>query len=268
MGIQDVAPAFRNPPTFQDLEEVKSYLKDNINKIARSLQDIDFMINGTLDVNNIRAEGIEARSIKAEAITTEKLQAGSITTEKIQAGAVVADKIDVGELSAISANLGHIVAGLIESVEIYGSYISTNKTGYPKAEMSNTNNLFGAYIDANNFVRVLSDDSGVPSFVFVHGGAVKARFSTLLGTLLLDGIGGMEINVTGGNLTLPRFTDILSSDGYNLGVELDEKAVAGISTGASGAHNHGIPDGTQFKDVNGVTWTYRVAGTHTHEQTS
>ncbi|UPK42460.1 hypothetical protein [Paenibacillus pabuli] len=166
MGIQDVAPAFRNPPTFQDFEEVKAYLKDNINKIARSLQDIDFMINGTLDVKNIRADGIEARNIKA----------GSITTEKIQAGAVVADKIDVGELSAISANLGHIVAGLIESVQIFGSYIATSR-GYPRAEMSNTENMFGAYMSPSNYIQMYSpvghyspvlrfEAGGVPNYIF------------------------------------------------------------------------------------------------------
>lgn len=202
MGIQDVAPSFRNPPTFQDLEEVKSYLKDNINKIARSLQDIDFMINGTLDVNNIRAEGIEARSIKAEAITTEKLQAGSITTEKIQAGAVVADKIDVGELSAISANLGHIVAGLIESIEIYGSYISTRRNAYPRCELSSTGNVFAAYTDSNNFIAVNPNYAGVPSLDFKLNGADRLKINVSSGVPEITSLGSMDVMSNGGDIRM------------------------------------------------------------------
>lgn len=197
MGIQDVAPSFRVPPTFRDLEEVKAYLKDNINKIARSLQDIDFMINGTLDVNNIRAEGIEARNIQAEAITTEKLQAGSITTEKIQAGAVVADKIDVGELSAISANLGHIVAGLIESIEIYGSYIATRRNAYPRCEMSATGNVFGAFRDSGNSITIDPDYGGSPTLVFMQNNIFRGRIDMALGYLELYGSGALNLESSG-----------------------------------------------------------------------
>ncbi|MDK8193777.1 hypothetical protein QP794_27215 [Paenibacillus sp. UMB7766-LJ446] len=193
MGIQDVAPSFRNPPTFQDLEEVKAYLKDNINKIARSLQDIDFMINGTLDVKNIRADGIEARNIKAEAITTEKLQAGAITTEKIQAGAVTADKITVNQLSAISANLGHIVAGLIESIEIYGSYIATRRNAYPRCEMSATGNVFGAFQDANNHVVIEPDYGGSPALRFTVAGTPRGRIHNLLGYPMFESYSSMDI---------------------------------------------------------------------------
>ncbi|WP_339306553.1 hypothetical protein [Paenibacillus sp. FSL R5-0519] len=229
MGIQDVAPAFRNPPTFNDFGEVSAYLKDNINKIARSLQDIDFMINGTLDVNNIRAEGIEARSIKAEAITTEKLQAGSITTDKIQAGAVVADKIDVGELSAISANLGHIVAGLIESVEIFGSYIATRRNAFPRCEMSATGNVFGAFNDANNHITIDPNYGGSPSLVFMQNGILRGRIDMVLGSLELYGLGALDLGSSGTIfINTPRMNfdnwDVLyaNNPGRTLGDELRE----------------------------------------------
>ncbi|WP_339283662.1 hypothetical protein [Paenibacillus sp. FSL R5-0486] len=251
-------PDFGGLPPYANFEDVTNKVNDLVQRLRQLLLNLD-----TLNIKSLNAEVIVAGTI-----TGDKIQANTITGDKVQANTITADKLLVNELSAISANLGHIVAGLIESVEIYGSYISTNKTGYPKAEMSNTNDLFATYLDANNYLLIQADYSGAPSLVLVQGGVVKYRLSALLGTPLIDATGGMEINVIGGKLNLPKFTDILSSDGYNLGVELDEKAVAGISTEPSGAHNHGIPDGTQFKDVNGVTWTYRVAGTHTHEQTS
>lgn len=202
MGIQDVAPSFRNPPTFQDLEEVKAYLKDNINKIARSLQDIDFMINGTLDVKNIRADGIEARNIKAEAITTDKLIAGAVTTDKITAGAVTAEKITVGELSAISANLGHIVAGLIESIEIYGSYIATRRNAYPRCEMSATGNVLAAYTDGNNYIAVNPNYAGVPSLDFKLNGSDRLKLNVSSGAPEVTSLGSMDIMSYGGDIRM------------------------------------------------------------------
>lgn len=177
MGIQDVAPSFRNPPTFQDLEEVKAYLKDNINKIARSLQDIDFMINGTLDVKNIRAEGIETQNLKA--------------------GSVIAEKIDVGQLSAISADLGHIVAGLIESIEIYGSYIATRRNAYPRCEMSATGNLFGAYNDGNNHITIEPNYGGSPAVAFTVTGTYRGRLHNLLGYPILEGATSLGLQAGG-----------------------------------------------------------------------
>lgn len=197
MGIQDVAPSFRNPPTFNDFGEVNAYLKDNINKIARSLQDIDFMINGTLDVKNIRADGIEARNIKAEAITTDKLIAGAVTTDKITAGAVTAEKITVGELSAISADLGHIVAGLIESIEIYGSYIATRRNAYPRCEMSATGNVFGAFRDANNHVVIEPDYGGSPALRFTVAGTPRGRIHNLIGYPIFESDSALGLQAAG-----------------------------------------------------------------------
>lgn len=229
MGIQDVAPSFRNPPTFQDLEEVKAYLKDNINKIARSLQDIDFMINGTLDVKNIRADGIEARNIKAEAITTDKLIAGAVTTDKITAGAVTAEKITVGELSAISANLGHIVAGLIESIEIYGSYIATRRNAYPRCEMSATGNVFGAFRDSGNKITIDPDYGGSPTLVFMQNNIFRGRIDMALGYLELYGSGALNLESSGTMyLNSPRvqledWSNLYSNSmGRTLGNELSE----------------------------------------------
>lgn len=184
-------------------------------------------------------------------------------------GTVTAGKINVNELSAISANLGHITAGLIEAVQIFGSYIATKNGAYPRAEMSNTNDLFGAWLNANNGILMQADYLGVPAQIFIQDGQLKARLSTLMGNLLLDAIDRFEINVTnGGDLVLPSFTRVVSSTGQSLGLALDDKAKAGISTNPSGGHNHGIPDGTQFKSVDGAVYTWRVVGDHTHEQTN
>ncbi|WP_338841991.1 hypothetical protein [Paenibacillus glucanolyticus] len=146
MALWSDTPRISAPPNTQDIGQVLSYVKDLANTVAKMAKDLEFLVNGNLDANNIRANSIETKNLKAN----------SITAEKIQAGAVTADKITVNELSAISANLGHIVAGLIESVEIFGSYIATSYGSFPFVEMSNTDNMFGAYKSGDNAIQIYS----------------------------------------------------------------------------------------------------------------
>lgn len=152
------APRIQGPPNTQDLSVVMEYVKDLANTVAKMAKDVEFILNGNVAFDNIRTNGIVAKNIQADAITTDKIQAGAVT----------ADKITVNELSAISANLGHIVAGLIESVQIFGSYIATSYGGYPYVEMSNTNNMFGAYKSGNNAIQIYSpSDEFSPIIKFI-----------------------------------------------------------------------------------------------------
>lgn len=89
-------------------------LEEAFEQLAKLQKTLRYLLNGNLDFENVRVKGLTAETI------------------------------DVEVLSAITANLGHIIAGILEAVEIFGSYISTNRYGYPKAEMSNTQNLFKA----------------------------------------------------------------------------------------------------------------------------
>ncbi|WP_405154786.1 hypothetical protein [Paenibacillus sp. FSL K6-0108] len=223
------APRIAAPPNTKDLSVMAAYIKDLANTVAKMAKELEFILNGNVAFDNIRVDGIEARNIKAEAITTEKLQAGSITTEKIQAGAVVADKIDVGELSAISANLGHIVAGLIESIEIYGSYIATRRNAYPRCEMSATGNVFGAYQNANNHIAIEPNYGGSPAVAFTVTGTYRGRLHNLLGYPILEGANslglqaGSTIHVFAPQMRFSSW-DVLYADnpGRTLGDELRE----------------------------------------------
>lgn len=91
------------PPQTQNVQELRDYVKTLADIVAIIAKDMNFIINGNVDGDNIRANSIETKNLKA----------GSITSDKIDAGAVTADKIDVNELSAISADLGTITAGSI-----------------------------------------------------------------------------------------------------------------------------------------------------------
>lgn len=103
-----------------------------------------------------------------------------ITANVIAAHTITADKMNVNQLSSISANLGHIVAGLIESVQIFGSYIATRMSGYPKCEMSNTENLFGAYGAADRHIKMFANGmiGNTPVLQFTQGNSFATQAQT------------------------------------------------------------------------------------------
>ncbi|MCY9530581.1 hypothetical protein M5X04_14760 [Paenibacillus alvei] len=159
MSMWSDTPRISAPPNTKDVDVILGYVKDLANTVAKMAKDLEFIVNGNVDAKNIRSESIETRNLKAN----------SITTDKIQAGSVIAEKINVGELSAISANLGHIVAGLIESIQIYGSLIATRRDGYPRCEMSNTENMFAAYGGNGRAIKIQAYGSpGVPLLTFTY----------------------------------------------------------------------------------------------------
>ncbi|WP_339259602.1 hypothetical protein MKZ12_07320 [Paenibacillus sp. FSL R5-0713] len=112
-------------------------------------------------------------------------------------GTVTAGKINVNELSAISANLGHITAGLIEAVQIFGSYIATRQNAYPRCEMSATGNVFAAYLNAANYIAIEPNYGGAPSLTFWQGGSLKGRMHTILGYPEFQSLSSMNIEAAG-----------------------------------------------------------------------
>lgn len=207
MSLWTDSPRIPGPPQTEDLGVVLDYVKQLANSVAKMAKDLEFILNGNVAFDNIRAEGIEAKNIKAEAITTDKLhansvsadklQANSVSTSKLQAGAVTAEKITVNQLSAISANLGIITAGLMQAVEIFGSYIATRQGGYPRCEMSATGNVFAAYYNANNYIAVEPNYAGTPSLNLVVNGVVVGRFNAIFGSPELYGRYALDLKSEG-----------------------------------------------------------------------
>jgi hypothetical protein len=209
-------------------------------------KELDYLLNGSLDVNNIRAHSITAETL------------------------------NVDELSAISANLGTITAGIINGIQIYGSYIATSNGTYPRCEMSATGNVFAAYLDANNYITIEPDYGGSPSVNFFQGGVLKGRINTLLGDLEVYGANGIEINGNGfvrvyDTVNFDNFSKIRStSPSTDLQTALNNKATSGASTSSAGGVtlNGGIPIGTSLATSGGgsVTWAGITVPSHTHTQ--
>ncbi|WP_025692601.1 hypothetical protein [Paenibacillus zanthoxyli] len=222
MPLWGDAPRIAAPQNTQDIAQVLAYVKNLANTVALMAKDLEFIVNGNLDVNNISANSITAEKIVAGSVTAEKIQAGAVTADKIQAGAVTANKIDVDELSAISANLGTITAGLIQSIQIFGSYIATRNGGYPRAEMNNTEDLLATYFDLNNYIKYVSNYAGAPAIEFVAGGALRGRIDTIFGNLEIYGPNGIDF-ASGGRTIFDNWDQIYNlSDNRTLLQELTE----------------------------------------------
>lgn len=240
------------PSTPNDLQALVDHLKYLTELFALLSKDLEFIINGNLDVKNIRASSITA------------------------------DRMDVDELSAISANLGHITAGLIEAVQIFGSYIATS-TSYPKVEFSSVDNFIQASQDANRYIVVAPVLGGTPAIQIFNGVSSKS----LLFLVNSDGgsvgaIGDLFLSATGGSVKLNDWDTLysvgdgqslqsalnnLSSSISSLSSAISSKATSGASTSSVGNHNHGIPDGTVLMVDGGGTVTFVSSGGHSHTQT-
>ncbi|MEK3717908.1 hypothetical protein [Paenibacillus sp. FSL R7-0333] len=184
MGIWKMTQ-LKAPPLTEDAAELRKYLLYLSNQIASMLKDLDFTLNGDVDFRNVRAKSIKA------------------------------DRLNVDELSAITANMGKLTSG-----EIYGAYIATREAAYPRAEMSNTNDLFATYYDADNYIKYVADYTGAPAIEFYTAGTLRARFSTLLGGLQIDSPLGTNLDGTN------RFQDWTkvrnSATGRTLQQDLDD----------------------------------------------
>jgi hypothetical protein len=119
---------------------------------------------------------------------------------------ITANVMDVNELSAITANMGTITAGII-----YGAYIATANGTYPRIEFSSVGNLLTAFFDANSYVRMTPNQSGLPIMVFQSSLGSGSIFQdgtiftiTTAGTLGISGTSGVTIQSTSGSVDVQK----------------------------------------------------------------
>lgn len=160
MGLWDTAPSFNNPPSFNDLESVQKYLKDNINKIARSLQEIDFVINGNMDSRNTREIG----GYNVD-LTELKSKNGTVGISSYND-----PDPDVDDVRFWAGNADKNAAPwkVTEAGKMYatGAFISSS-SGYPRIEMDPVNNIFIVRYDADNYATLSAAFGGAPAITFV-----------------------------------------------------------------------------------------------------
>ena len=193
---------------------------DSLNVVSLTADHVD---TGTLDANlvTIAAEdGSYSYTIDSTGI---KANNGTIDTLKFD----------------LATGLLTIISALIQSA-----------TGYPKVELNSASNLFAAYLDANNAVRVVpSRSAGTPAVEFYSGGSVVGFMQDLSPILaLLTQTGGRDIQIGSGNkLYLTA----------NAGIEMEGTSLKiNNSTGVSGtvyvSSASGGPTTTPITFTNGI----------------
>ncbi len=133
----------------QNDPDLKSLVYQLLNAYNKLTKELLFVLNN-LDTRNINE------------IHAEKLVALSIETEKLAAGSVTAEKITVNELSAIAADLGHITAGLIESVKIISSYFGTKDGEFPLCEIDSATNRIRSANSEIDYISMEPSIDGSP----------------------------------------------------------------------------------------------------------
>lgn len=159
---------------------------------------------------------------------------GYLTSKNIRANSIVADRLDVNELSAITANLGTITAGLIQSVQIFGSYIATANGTYPRVEFTSADNFIKAAQDANRYVIVTPISGGSPAIQLYDGVATKSLlFYVDSGGSNIAAIGNLDLSASGGYVRYNDWDEVYSiGDGQTL-----QSALDGLSSAVSGKAN-------------------------------
>lgn len=250
------------------LEEVGS-LAELYEQVAKLQRTLRYLLNGNLDFQNITVGGIKAQNI------------------------------DVDQLSAIAADIGEVTAGIIRGVEIYGSLIATSETGYPRTEMSTTDNYFKVWLNETTYIEIIDlGEEGFPQINFARG---SQKFKLGHGIHEMPGVSypgllsntPFTISATSNIPMLSRF-DFIDWDnitnqftGMTLQQEFNEirasisslensistltgvinnKANKSVSTSSDGGHNHGITDGTVLMRYDGSPVTYYRYDGHTHTQ--
>ncbi|OME12781.1 hypothetical protein [Paenibacillus odorifer] len=214
MSIWTTAPQVSRPPKLppniqvdQTVTELYSYVKEMANVITSMKNDLEFMINGHLDANNIRANSIETKNLKA--------------------GAVTAEKIFVETLSAITANMGKLTSG-----EIYGAYIASREAAFPRAELNNTGDLLAVYTDADNYLTIEPGITGEPTVTIRKSGAVSLILGPAFGltgllasTPIVLGTQNGNTNIVCGDsddVIIPSWSQFKNTEtGTSLQAELD-----------------------------------------------
>jgi hypothetical protein len=202
MGLWDTSPSFNNPPTFNDLNEVQKYLKDNINKIARSFQDIDSIINGYISSANVRE--IAGYNVNQTDLSSKDKAVGLSSKRDPDP--------DVDDLRIWAGDADRPLAAF----RVYESgYVVMSKflmqslvDEYPRIEMDSEGNLFTAKSSAEHYLAIDPDYAGTPALKWVFAGVERGGLNDVTGIMELLGIGGLILNVSGGDLDMAVTGDI------------------------------------------------------------
>ncbi|SDJ60519.1 hypothetical protein [Paenibacillus naphthalenovorans] len=166
MPIPDIAGL----PPFAEFRDLETKLSELIQKYNNLLVSLD-----SLNVVSLTADHIDAGTLNAGIVTVRADYAGGAFIE-ISANGI---RINDGVKDTFVAD----TAGFITLV----GAVFRSALGYPRVELNSVQNLIAAYTDADTYIALIPNASGVPTLVMVDAGTTKGfmnRGSALTGTTL------------------------------------------------------------------------------------
>lgn len=246
-------------------------LKQLLNAYIMLTEELTHLLNNldTRNINYLSADVIDAGTLNAALvkIQTALMNGGFIT-------------LDAEGMKINNGYMDTFKVGLDGKPIMTGASVQS-ATGYPKVVMDPDSQLFGAYTSETEAVTIGPYKTGVSSSPYVRWeSAGKGHQMNILGNQLLMS-GFLEVAIAAGlgrNVVIqgdriklhPEQTVDVDSwskiRNTSTGQTLDQFATKGVYTESSQSYNCGIPIGTQFKDVNGMTWTWGGVPAHSHKQ--
>lgn len=216
-------------------------------------------------------------------VVANKLTANSavINNSTFGGGAIIGSSINVGSGKFTVSSSGDLYTqgGIFSGGTITGALIRTAASG---ARFEVDSSGWRTYDDAGvRRIGIFSNSGqGMSAITFDRtGGGRSGAINGGDGLFALSSDVDMQITALTKSIYFQGqldFTTAYSISGLQMShinglpIALSGKSDKGTSTTAvnAGAHNHGFPNGTQFKDVNGVTYTWSsyVGFTHDHIQ--
>ncbi|QUL57579.1 phage tail protein [Paenibacillus tritici] len=216
-------------------------------------------------------------------VVANKLTANSavINNSTFGGGAIIGSSINVGSGKFTVSTSGDLYTqgGIFSGGTITGALIRTAASG---ARFEVDSSGWRTYDDAGvRRIGIFSNSGqGMSAITFDRtGGGRSGAINGGDGLFAISSDVDMQITALTKSIYFQGqldFTTAYSISGLQMShinglpIALSGKSDKGTSTTAvnAGAHNHGFPNGTQFKDVNGVTYTWSsyVGFTHDHIQ--
>ncbi|WP_440961278.1 phage tail protein [Paenibacillus nitricinens] len=204
-------------------------------------------------------------------VVLNKLTANSayISTSNLNAS-TWKDGYFTGNITANGEITGGTITGALIRTGISGARFEVDSSGWRTYDAAGTRRI-GIYADSGYGMSAITfDKTGGGRSGYINGGdglfaiasSVDMQISAMTGSVYFQGQLDFNSAYSIKGLQMTHISGLSSA--------LSNKADKGTSTSSvnAGGHNHGIPNGTQFKDVNGAvyTWSSYAGFTHDHVQ--
>ena len=194
-------PTFNGLPPFPTFDDHTQKINKLVNELRNLLLNLD-----TLNIAELNANVINAGTINANVVSIRS----DLTTGYIQ--------IDGNGMVVNNGSFNTFTVDINGNVTMTSATIQS-QNGYPRVVMDPNNDLFGAYLNANNYISIQADYAGTPSLNFFTALGIQGRIDATAGFEILNAStvnpmnidGGVPGALMGGTFTFDNWSSILNS---------------------------------------------------------